>query len=199
MTTSLNRAARITAIALLAIVVTQVLYISLGNFGITPNRQAIWGFETIAFGAIALFGMALLPARPIVGSAIGLGGTLNLAQAGMGLVMFGPLGEAGEPLGAAFQAVLAMAFLLYFAGKAAFAVGGIVLGWSQWQAGAGAAKIVGLLAALTGVAGLITNLVAVVIGMGDITFIAGAAGTAATLFLALALWLDKPDSARTEG
>jgi hypothetical protein len=54
------------------------------------------------------------------------------------------------------------------------------------RSGAGIAKGVGGLAALTGLAALATNLVAMAVGM-DMVELAGATGTAATLFLGLAL------------
>ena len=186
MTNSIRRASQIAATALIITVVTQLLYVASEPLGFAFNTDIVWALEVLAFLAVAIFGLALLPARPVAGAAIGIGGAFNVIQAGMGLVMFGPLREAGEAGLPAFQAVLAGAFLLYFAGKAAFALAGILLGLSLWQEAGGAAKYLGLAAIVTGLGGLGMNLLASVTGM-QFVFPAGAAGTAATLFLAIIL------------
>lgn len=202
MSNTLRRTSDFAALALLVTVATQVLYVASGALGITPDRDIVWGLEVVAFLAVAIFGLALVPASPVAGAAIGLGGAFNMIQAGMGLVMFGPLGEAGEALAPAFQAVLAGAFLLYFAGKVAFALAGILLGLGLWKGASGAPKFLGLAAVITGVIALVLNLLmtfggmqTTIAGMG-LMFPAGGAGTAATLFLALILTASMN---RTEG
>ena len=172
---SLRPASQITAIALLVTVATQVLYITLGSPETPVNRDVVWGLEVVAFLVVAIFGLALVPARPVAGAAVAIGGVLNVVQAGMGLVMFGPLGEAGEAMAPAMQAVLSMAFLMYFAGKAAFALAALIIGIDLWRAAIGPVRILGLLAGLTGLIGLAINVLAMVTGM-QFTFPAGGGG-----------------------
>ncbi|WP_338243228.1 hypothetical protein [Aurantiacibacter hainanensis] len=186
MTLSPIEFARVAAIAITATVATQIIYVTLGNLGLEPNRQLIWSVEVLAFLVLAIAGLALLPARPLIGGALAAGGLLNTIQAGMGLVMFEPLGQAGEALAPVFSAVLAMAFLLYFAGKVAIGIAALAAGAILWRDAQGATRIVGAVCALTGIAAMVAN--ALAIGLdADLTFIAGGAGTAAALFLALAL------------
>lgn len=186
--------ARIAAFALIVTVVTQIIYITVSNMGGTPNRPVIWSTEVLAYLAIAIGGMALLPARPLLGAAIAIGGILNTIQVGMGLVMFPPLSGAGEALGPVFSAVLAMAFLLFHAGKIAFGVAAIAIARALWSEAHGLAKIIGALAGLTGLAAVVLNAAAIVPDT-DLMFPAGAAGTAAALFLALALTAMRPVAA----
>ena len=192
MQTTFTRAAQIAAIALLAAVVTQVIYIVISNGGGTPPRDIIWSVEVILFVTTAIAGLALLPARPAIGAGIAVGGTLNTVQAGMGLVMFGPLGEAGDALAPVFGAVLGMAFLLYFAAKIALGVAAVAAAASLW-ATKGLGKIIGALAGLTGLAAIAIN-TAAIFPATDLTFPAGAIGTVATAFLALALFVVKSPS-----
>ena len=192
MQTTFTRAAQVAAIALLAAVVTQVIYIVISNGGGTPPRDIIWSVEVILFVTTAIAGLALLPARPAIGAGIAVGGTLNTVQAGMGLVMFGPLGEAGDALAPVFGAVLGMAFLLYFAAKIALGVAAVAVAASLW-ATKGLGKIIGALAGLTGLAAIAIN-TAAIFPATDLTFPAGAIGTVATAFLALALFVVKSPS-----
>ncbi len=180
------RIAQFAAIALTATVATQIIYITVGNLGMEPDRQIIWSLEVLAFLAISITGLALVRARPLVGAAIAAGGTLNTIQAGMGLVMFGPLGDGGEALAPVFSAVLAMAFLLYFAGKVAFGIAALAGGAALWKDGNGATRIMGILAALAGMLAIVLNGLAIVLD-AQMTYLAGGAGTAATLLLALVL------------
>lgn len=193
MTSGFTRAAQIAAFALIVTVVTQIIYITISNGGGTPPRDIIWSLETITFAALSLAGLAMLPARPLIGAGIAIGGVLNTIQAGMGLVMFGPLMEGGEALAPVFSAVLSMAFLLYFVAKIALGVAALGAAGALWQA-SGAAKIIGALAGLTGLAAIAVN-TAAVFPATDLMFPAGAAGTAAAAFLALALFFMKAPSA----
>ncbi len=194
MTTHFTSFARAAAIALIVTVATQIIYITLSNLGTEPNRAVIWSTEVLAFLAISVCGLALLPARPLIGAGLAVGGVLNVIQAGMGLVMFPPLMEAGEALAPVFSAVLAMAFLLFHAGKVAFGVAAIAAGQMLWSGERGMAKIIGVLAGLTGLAAVTLNAAAIVPGT-DLMFPAGAAGTAAALFLALGLTVLRPVAA----
>lgn len=183
------RAAQLAAFALIAVVATQVLYIVLRNNGVAFESSSIWIAEAIAFLAVSVAALVVMVrpgAAQTAAAAIALGGILNVLQVGMGLAMFGPLSDAGESMAPAYQAVLAGAFWFYFAGKALFGFAGILLGWFLLRSTGGAARIIGGLAVLTGIGALAVNGVALSLGM-EIVFPAGATGTAATLFAALAL------------
>jgi len=88
-------------------------------------------------------------------------------------------------LAPAFTAVLQMAFLLFYAGKIAIGVGAIAIARELWSAG-GMAKIVGGLSGIAGLVAIALNTGAITLG-SHLMFAAGAAGTAAALFLALAI------------
>ncbi|KLI62977.1 hypothetical protein [Aurantiacibacter marinus] len=187
----LTSTARAAAIALIITVATQIIYITLSNTGVTPNRQVIWSTEVLAFLAISVTGLVLLPVRPLIGAGLAVGGVLNVIQAGMGLVMFPPLMEAGDALGPVFSAVLAMAFLLFHAGKVAFGVAAMAIARDLWHTG-GVARAIGALAGITGLAAALLNAIAIAMADNDLMFPAGAAGTAAALFLALGLTVLRP-------
>lgn len=193
MTHSFTRAAQVAAIALIATVITQIIYIAISSSGAEPPRDIIWSLETIIFAVISLAGLTLLPVRPAIGAGIAVGGIFNTIQAGMGLVMFPPLMEGGEALAPVFTAVLSMAFVLYFAAKIAFGVAAIAAAATLWPT-AGVGKIIGALAGLTGLVAVALN-TAAIFPATDLTFPAGAAGTAAAAFLALALFVVKAPSA----
>ena len=181
-----RRSAQITAILLIVIVVTQVLYIGLSNAGVDFSRTVVWTTEAVAFLGISIFALAGLArghAHPAVWGAVALGGILNVIQVGMGLAMFGPLSEAGETMAPAFQSILAGAFFLYFAGKFLFGFAAVALGLDAVKDASTVAKVIGGLALLAGLAALATNLAAM--AGYDLMFQAGGAGTAATLLLAL--------------
>ena len=183
--------ARVAATAMIVTVATQIIYITVSNMGATPDREVIWSIEVLAFLTMCISGLALLPARPVLGAGIAVGGILNVIQAGMGLVMFPPLLEAGEALAPAFSAVLAVAFLLFHAGKVAFGVAAIAVARELWSGGERVAKIIGALAGLGGLAAVALN-AAAIFPQTDITYPAGAAGTVAALLLALALTALRP-------
>ncbi|WP_340588872.1 hypothetical protein [Erythrobacter alti] len=194
MNSQFTATARIVAAALIVTVATQIIYITVSNMGGTPNRPVLWSTEVVAFIAMAIGGLALLPSRPVIGAGIAVGGMLNVIQASMGLVMFAPLTEAGEAMAPAFSAVLSMAFALFFAGKVAFGVAAIAAGRALWSGEAGFARIIGALAGLAGLAAVVLNALAIFPGT-DLTFPAGGAGTAAALFLAMALTALRPVTA----
>lgn len=186
---STRRAAQITAVALISLVMTQIIYIVLYDSGVDINRTVIWTAEAVAFLAITVFG--LVPAVrgerfSAAWIAIAAGGLLNVVQVGTGITMFPPLMEAGEALEPVFMAVLAGAFFLYFTGKVLFGFAALILGLASFREGRGGGKWFGLLAALAGVAAIGLNIAAIMIGREG-TFAAGAAGTAASLLLALLL------------
>ncbi|QZH73987.1 MAG: hypothetical protein JY451_09450 [Erythrobacter sp.] len=183
------RATPLIAVALIATVVTQVLYISTGVSG-TAGALVLWRSEAVAFLAVALLGFVLVRDTPLVAGGLVLGGLFNVLQVGIGITMFGPLGEGGDPLAPVMGAVLDFAFFIYHAGKIGFAAAAVALGLAAWSGATGLAKILGMLALLAGLAALATNLFA--LAGGSATFLAGACGTAATLFLALAISAARP-------
>ena len=186
MSPTLLAAARIAVITLIGTVVTQLVYIGISSSGGEVNRDIIWGVEVVLFAVIAVAGFALIAARPIMGAALGTFGLLNTIQAGVGLVMFGPLFEGGEALAPFAGAVLAVAFLLYFAAKLAIGLGALIAGLLAFRYTTGASKALGGLAALAGIVAAVLN-AAAIFPATDLTYPAGGAGTLATLLLALIL------------
>ncbi|MGB7407586.1 MAG: hypothetical protein WA908_03710 [Pontixanthobacter sp.] len=184
-----RRSAQIAATLLIAIVVTQLVYFALSSAGMDINRMIIWTTEAVAFLGISVFAMIPLARGSqfsAAWAAIAVGGMLNVIQVGMGLAMFGPVKDAGEAMAPAFQAILAGAFFLYFTGKFLFAAASIVIGLGLFREAKAAAKFAGVLAIVGGIAALLVNLYAMAVGM-DAVFLAGATGTAATLFLGFAI------------
>ena len=186
-----RRSAQIVIVALFSVVITQIIYVGLSSVGADINRAVIWTAEAVAFLAISLFALIPLVRGNRYGAAwaaVALGGVFNVIQVGMGLAMFDPLKDAGEAIAPAFQSILAGAFFAYFAGKFLFGFAAIVTGVGLLRSDAGSEKGVGGLVALIGLAAMTANLIAMAVGM-DMIQSAGAAGTAATLFLGLALIL----------
>jgi len=182
-----RRSAQLAAILMIATVATQIIYFALYSNGMDINRMVIWTTEAVAFLGIGVFALSVAAragSNTVAWSAIAAGGLLNVVQVGMGLAMFAPLSEAGEALAPAFQSVLAGAFFLYFAGKFLFGAAAILIGLGAFKTGSGAGKAIGGLAVLGGIAAMVTNVGGMAVGM-DMVFPAGAAGTAATLFLGL--------------
>lgn len=192
---TIDRVAQIICVALIISVVTQVMYIGLDASG-TPLATAIWRTEAVVMLLIGMFGFKYARHWPLVSAGLVAGGLFNVMQTGMGLTMFGPLGDAGEPLAPVMGAVLSYAFFLYFAAKAAFGLGAVALGLKAWSKASGWPKLAGVLAGLTGLIALVLNLYAMCVGMAAV-FLAGAAGTVAAFFLALAIGALRP--ADTEG
>ncbi len=190
-----RNAAALVALTLVVSVVTQLLYFTLlSGVGIVegwPLRSALWGTEVIvsALMVVAAFvGLARDPRYPVVFAALGLAAIANLAQSSIGLGGFLPAGKAGDVGGVVLQAMLGIAFLLYFLAKALIGLAGIGLGLGLWQRGSGAVKLAGGAAVLVGLVAAAVNGFALPTGMAHV-FPAGATGTAAALTTAVALWL----------
>ena len=183
------------AITLLITVITQILYVALlAEVGIVegwPLRSSIWTVETVTFAVLSVAGLAALVSdarHHLVWAALALSGIFNALQAGIGLSMFLPATEQAGSDSALMSTILAGAFLFFFLAKALIGMAGIGLGLSLVRSGGGAAKAVGGLAILTGAIGAAANIIAMPLGM-DLVFAAGAAGTLATLFTAIAAWM----------
>lgn len=194
MTIDSKRAAQAISVALIITVATQLIYLALGASGQSHIAYPIWRTEALAALVVAVLGFAIVSRSAVVGGCLVVSGILNLIQTSMGLTLFYQLGYGGDtPPEPAFFAVLGMSFFLYFAAKLAIGAAGIVLGQKLWAGGLTLGKAVGALAMLTGLAAAVLNAAAMIMGM-DLVFIAGAAGTAATFFVAAALLLAKPAS-----
>lgn len=175
-------------IMLVSLVVTQILYVMLSGAGYDINRTLLWSTEAIIFLALSVLALAALAqggSLVMAWAAMAVSGVLNVAQVGMGLAMFGPLSDAGEAMAPAYQATVAGAFFLYFAGKLLFGFAAIIVG-AKLLGGSGASRAIGALAILAGLAAITVNLGGMATGMA-LVFPAGATGTAATLLLAVTL------------
>lgn len=184
-----HRSAQIVAVALISMVVTQIVYFALYSQGLDIERPIIWTVEAVAFLAMAVFAsVQLARGRDLTSAwaAIAVGGVLNAIQVGMGLTMFGPVSDAGEAMAPAYEAIVAGAFFLYFAGKFLFGFAAVVIGLGAVRCGNGTGKAIGWLAVLAGGAAMLANTGAMAQGM-DLLLPAGATGTLATLLLALAI------------
>ncbi|WP_026091722.1 hypothetical protein [Blastomonas sp. AAP53] len=185
---SANRTALIIAILLAVIVLTQIAYIVKSTYKIDLPGTVIWSLEALVFLAICVLALAAMVQKgplTMAWAAIAVGGLLNVLQVGMGLAMFAPLSDAGEAMAPAYEAIVAGAFFLYFAGKLLFGVAAILVGKALLRS-TGVARIAGGLAILTGLAAALVNTAALAMGM-DWLYPAGAAGTVATACLAVAL------------
>lgn len=184
-----DKSAKAIAIALISLVVTQIIYITLFESGADINRPLIWTVEAILYLTIVVCAFVPLVRNygpTLAWAALILSGLFNVIQLGMGITMFPPLQEGGELMETVFSAVLGSAFFLYFAGKLLFGFAAAQFGWVHMKSNGPAARIVGGVAILTGVLAMGANVLAMAMGM-DLLFPAGATGTAATLLIALTL------------
>jgi hypothetical protein len=195
MISSTSNIIRAIALALLATVLTQIFYVAtLAEVGMVegwPTRSIVWSIETLVFALLAVAALAAASADGryrLVWAAIAVSGTMNAIQAGIGLSMFLPPTEAGESGKVVFDTVLAGAFLFFFLAKALLGLAAVGLGSALLRKEAMPMKIVGGLAILAGISAALLNVAALPQGLA-LVMPAGAAGTAATLLLAIAAWL----------
>ncbi|MDE1467669.1 hypothetical protein [Aurantiacibacter sp. D1-12] len=191
MTLSLNRAAQIIAIALIATVVTQILYVHFEVNGDPAIAYPIWRTEAYAFLAIGLAAFAFVRDMPIVAGGLIIGAVFNVIQTGVGIALFNPVFGGGEALAPLGGALVGFAFFLYHAAKVALAASAIAIGMLAWNGASGWPKIAGALAGVTGLIALLSNLAAMTVGR-DLAQVAGGSGTAAVFFLALAIGAVRP-------
>lgn len=180
---------RLVAFLLVILVATQLSYVMLSDAGFQMHRTVIWATEAVVFLAIAVLSLTAL-ARDgqqlaLAWAAMAVSGVVNVVQVGMGLAMFAPLKDAGPAMAPAYQATVAGAFFLYFAGKLLFGFAAVIVG-AQLLRGTGLAKATGALAILGGLAAMVANMGGIITGM-PMVYPAGATGTVATLLLAAAL------------
>ena len=183
-----TRAAQLISGALIVTATTQLVYVVLGGGGNSHIAYPIWRIETVSALVVALFGFSIVRQHALVGGCLASAGIFNVIQTGMGLTMFYQLGYGGEtPPNPVFFSVLRMSFFLYFSAKAALGVAALVLGAELWQKVIkGKWRIIGGLSFLTGLIALQLNIAAMLLGLGVVPF-AGAAGVAASLFVAVTL------------
>lgn len=191
---------RTVALTMLITVASQILYIgTLAGVGIVegwPLRSSIWTVETVAFTIMAVAAFAAMvddAPRRVIWAALALSAVFNAIQAGIGLSMFLPATEAGESFAPLMQTILLGAFMFYFLAKVLIGIAGVGLGISLWREGNGGAKAAGILALITGLVAAAVNIAALPQGMALVQ-IAGATGTLATLFAAIAAWMAKPQA-----
>lgn len=183
-----KHAAQLVAAALVVTAITQLIYVILGGGGNSHIAYPIWRIETLSALIVALFSFAIMKHNALVGGCLAVAGIFNVIQTGLGLTMFYQLGYGGDtPPNPVFFPVLRMSFFLYFAAKAALGVAAIALGLELWQSiASGLWRIVGLLVALAGLAAVLLNTAAMLLGLGVVPF-AGAVGVVAAVATAVAL------------
>lgn len=185
-----KRTIQIAAYLLLAIALTQALYTGLSAAGISVPRSMIWGLESLFFtflAAIAGGAMAQTQSYHVGWSAIGISAVLNVVQVSIGLTMFGPFFEAAgqvEGMAPAAGAVVAYAFMIYYAAKLLLGFAALIFGLAKLNAGS---RVLGGLTALVGVFAMLSNGALIMLGRDAFlpSAVAGGSGVAATLLLAL--------------
>ena len=192
---------RAVAIALLATVASQIFYITVVSGSENEMlRPLTWFAELIAFLVLATVSFALGMRRPdhaVLWTLVGISGLLNMLQVAMGLSMFAPAMKVSESLPELFEAVLAGAFFLYFLAKFTLGAAAVMLGLSLFGKGGAVTKAVGATCALSGLAALGLNLVAMA-SRADWTFLAGGAGTLVAAAFAAALLVEGRGAAATQ-
>ncbi len=212
------RSGAIVATALIATVVTQILYMAflggpqpsdpsagISNADIVSyftdrwqEAAIVWTVEAAAFIAIAAGSLVgLASGRHRLGwAALALAGVFNIVQIGIGLSLFKPVAMAGEAYTWMFWAIVSGAFAFYFIAKIALGIAAFAFGLILMREASGlGSRIVGGLTVLLGVAAAIANTVALGAGMSWLIF-AGASGTLAALMLAASLAITSKGEAR---
>lgn len=194
--------------ALIATIVTQIVYMALLGgptaadpaIGVTQADRmryfderwgeiaAVWLTELVAFIILFMAASAALAQRapaPFGWSALALSAIANIIQIAIGLAMFRPATAAGAELEALSTLVVEAAFFFYFLAKLLIGVGGIAFGTMLFNRATGAARGIGGAAVAVGLAAAIVNLLALPQRL-DWVFAAGAIGTVAALTTGLA-------------
>ena len=205
-----NRTIKILAILLLLAAIIQPIYTLLYIQEVpAEDRRILWRLEALIFVLMAAYAGAAMvqeDKRYAVGfAAIAFSTVLNVPQVGMGLLQFGPFGQAAqthEALGPVAKSVVALSFFLYNAAKVLLGLAAVKFGMAKLKQGG---KVLGGLAVASGIVALITNALvmmfgiqALKIGTLEIKMVAGASGVVATLFLAICLFgMDDKEDADT--
>lgn len=203
MSSNLKNAGLLTGGALILSVVTQVFYMAtLGGADEFTHAAysayfaerggevgTVWMIELAAFTLMTVAGLAALArgaAMPAAWAALALSGVFNVIQVSMGLSLFPGVIAAGEDFFPLFGMIVAAAFFFYFLAKVLIGLAVIGFGLLLLRDTGIAAKIVGGLSVLSGLAAAIANILALPQEMA-LVFPAGATGTAAALFGGIAL------------
>jgi len=181
------------AILLVLVVVSQPIYTALFLNAPDVDRSFLWRFEGVAFVLMAAFaGSAAITYKrfALVFSAIAFAAVLKLLAVGLGLTQFGPFASAAtlnSELSGIATSILALSFFCYNSGNMLLGLASLAVGRTLMGDGS---RELGGVAALTGVAALITNSIVMMFGYQGIlpSPIAGGLGVLATLFLALCLF-----------
>lgn len=189
---SFERSAKITAILLAALAVTQAVYTGLYIAEADIPRQLLWGCEAVLFTFLATFAgaaMAETKAFRVGWAAIAASAVLNVVQVGVGLTMFGPFRAMAEEMDAAAPAaaaVVAYSFFVYNAAKILLGFAALIFGMAKSADGS---KAIGGLTALVGVVAMVSNTSVMILGREGLipSPVAGASGVIATLLLAWCL------------
>lgn len=193
-----NRTVKIIAVLLLLAAITQTIYTGLyvaelQNPDFAINRKPLWMLEGMIFVLMAAFGgSALVRAKhyTLGFSAIAFSTALNVIQVGIGLVQFGPAGEAltnnPEILGGFANSIIALSFFGYNAAKILLAMAAVDFGIAKFKS---SGKILGAVTILFGSVAFFTNSIVMMIGRhAQLSPIAGATGVIATVLLAFCLF-----------
>lgn len=182
------RPAQITGVTLVAIAVSQGLFLALSGSLEFFQAQVYWTVEAALYLAMAVAALLLAirsPSVQLAASAVVVGALCNVVQLVIGIAMFAPLADAGPEYRPVYDAVHASAFAFYFAGRAMFGLAAIGLGLLfVW--GTGSTRLVGAALAVAGLAAVAVNAVALATGE-TLILQAGATGTIAALGVGLAL------------
>ena len=149
---------------------------------------AVWTTEAFAFLIIAVGSFVALASgvkSSAAWAALGLAGVFNMVQIGIGLAMFEPAARVGGDDSGLFFLFVSGAFFFYFVAKMLIGVAGIVLAGSLLKSEATGQKILGWITGLLGLVTILTNGAAMALG-SSVLVAAGAVGTLATLFVAVA-------------
>ena len=192
---------RAVAIALLATVASQIFYITVVSGSENEMlRPLTWFAELIAFLALATLSFALGMRRSdnaMLWTLVGISGLLNMLQVAMGLSMFAPAMKLSESLPELFEAVLAGAFFLYFLAKFTLGAAAVMLGLSLFGTGGAVTTAGAAISALSGLAALGLNLIAMA-SRADWTFLAGGAGPLGAAAFSAALLVEARGTAATQ-
>ena len=188
-----NRTVQIAAYLLFALTLTQSLYAGLSVAGVSVPRNILWGSEVLLFTFLGVFaGAAMVQSRNYhVGwCAIMLSAAFNVVQVSVGLSMFAPFFAAAgqvEGMAPAAGAVVAFAFMIYYAAKLMLGFAALIFGMAKMNTGS---KVLGGLTALVGILAMLSNAILIILGRDSFlpSSVAGSSGVIATLLLAVCLF-----------
>ena len=203
-----NRAVKLVSIALIATVVLQLIYMAflggpqpaeagaaLTNADVIryfdergAQITSVWAIEAAAFIIIALTAFVTLArgaAMAAAWCALGLFGVFNLIQIGIGLAMFEPAARAGGDESGLFFVFVSGAFFFFYLAKVFLGIAAASFGLRIAGARSAGLKILGGMTLIAGLTAIGANFAAMMLG-NPVLLLAGATGTVAALFTAVA-------------